>query len=283
MKIYKTVKHLQAHLAHLRAKGEKIAFAPTMGALHQGHVSLIQIGREMSAKTVCSLFVNPTQFNNMQDLLKYPRMLEKDTALLRSYKCDVLFAPSIEEIYPPELDTRVQIDLQGLDKVMEGVFRPGHFDGMLQVVKRLLDIVQPDFLIMGQKDFQQVSLVQLMIRSLKLPVQLVLAPTLRESDGLAMSSRNMRLSPQMRKKSVVIYKALSRIKDEFGKYHLEILKNHAWKMMEDEGLRPEYVEIVDGNNLQSIVDSQKSEYIVVLAAAWANDIRLIDNLILKSL
>ena len=280
MKQFSQVIPLQTELKEQRNKTHKIAFAPTMGALHLGHVSLIEIGKQYAEKSVCSIFVNPTQFNNKEDLAKYPRMYEQDVLLLEKVGCDFLFAPSVDEMYPHGLDTKVNIDLKGLDSVMEGEFRPGHFAGMLQVVKRLLDIVHPDFLIMGQKDFQQFSLVNHMINTLQLPVKLVMAPTLREADGLAMSSRNLRLSPEMRKKSNIIFAALSHIREHFSIQSPGKLATQAMERIEKMGLKPEYVEIVDQSNLQR-VKTINAPNAVVCVAAWADDVRLIDNMILS--
>ncbi|MBK7468615.1 MAG: pantoate--beta-alanine ligase [Saprospiraceae bacterium] len=214
MQTINTVLELQQTILNLKKQGKKISFIPTMGALHKGHTSLIKIGKKHADITIASIFINPTQFNNPDDLKKYPRMLDNDKLLLEKKSCDILFTPSIEEIYPKNLETKVNIDLNELEKPMEGEFRPGHFEGMMQVVKRLLDIVMPDYLIMGQKDFQQFTIVAYMIKVLKIPVELIVAPTLREKDGLAMSSRNMRLSPKMRAISPIIYQELVKAKED---------------------------------------------------------------------
>ncbi len=188
MKRITSVNSLQRTLNTYRKQGLTIGFVPTMGALHAGHLSLIRQSAKKNDIVVCSIFVNPTQFNNASDLAKYPRTLKKDGQLLESAGCHLLFAPSVDEIYPPGLDTEVKFSFKGLDKMMEGRFRPGHFKGMAQVVKRLLDLVQPHDLYMGQKDFQQFTIVAHMIKTLKLPIQLVVCPIMREAHGLAMSS-----------------------------------------------------------------------------------------------
>lgn len=280
--------HLFTHLTNLKSFLEinnrldhKIAFIPTMGALHQGHVSLIEIGKKYADVTVCSIYVNPNQFNNKNDLSNYPRSLEKDAFKLETVHCDVLFVPVDEEIYPPGLDTEVSLNLGKMDLVMEGHFRPGHFKGMLQVVKRLLDLVNPHYLIMGQKDFQQFSLVQQMINQLHLPVKLIMAPTLRDFDGLALSSRNQRLTIKDRSISQVIYQSLLEIKSKLNLSSTEALEAEAMETLKLAGLKPEYVEIVDGYTLQKIVHPEKHEFIVACIAAWAGEVRLIDNIILK--
>ena len=185
-----------------------IGFAPTMGALHEGHLELIRMAKREGCLAVASIFVNPTQFNDPKDLEKYPRTPEKDAALLLSAHCDALFIPEVVEVYPPEVNLTIDLDFRQLDQVMEGEFRPGHFKGMATVVNRLLDIVRPDKLYMGQKDFQQLSIVRDMIRQLQLPVELVMCPTVREPDGLAMSSRNVRLTPEMRQIAPLIHQIL---------------------------------------------------------------------------
>lgn len=281
MEIIKQISFLRTIIEKKQVAGHKLAFIPTMGALHSGHLSLIEIGNQHADTSICSIFVNPSQFNNKNDLLKYPRSLPGDIKLLEAQNCDIVFAPLEQEIYPPGLDTTLDLDLGHLEHVMEGVFRPGHFRGMLQVVKRLLDIVEPDYLIMGQKDFQQFTLVKHMIQQLGLRVKLIIAPTQREADGLAMSSRNQRLSPEMRKIVPNIYQNLLMIQDNLGHIPTQELESQASERLQQDGLRVEYVQIVDGNMLQKVSDPEKHDYIVVCLAAWAGEVRLIDNLILK--
>jgi len=283
MFIFKKVADLQAWLDAQRAKGQKVGFAPTMGALHDGHLELIRLAKRDGCLAVASIFVNPTQFNDPKDLEKYPRLPEKDTTLLISADCDALFMPAVEEVYPPGLDVTIDLDFRQLDKVMEGEFRPGHFKGMATVVHRLLDIVQPQRLYMGQKDFQQLSIVRDMIRQLDLPVELVMCPTVRESDGLAMSSRNMRLTPEMRAVAPVIFQTLSWAKTalEKGQPAAEI-QAEAMQKLADAGLRPEYFDIVDGVSLLPVKGWDGSDFIVACVAAFAGEVRLIDNLVLKN-
>jgi len=272
---------LQNKLDQYRKNGKTIGFVPTMGALHDGHLKLVLASVLECNVSVCSIFVNPTQFNDATDLVKYPRNLPKDSAMLKSAGLHILFAPNINEVYPKGLETRVDIDLAGLDATLEGAFRPGHFEGVVQVVKRLVDLVKPDFLYMGQKDFQQFTIIRHMIKTLHLPVKLVVIPTEREPGGLAMSSRNERLSPEYRKKARVIFETLNASKNLIEKESLETIKSDALKKITDAGLIPEYFEIVDGNTLQLIQDPARHEYIVGVVAAWADGVRLIDNVIFK--
>lgn len=281
MLIFKKVADLQAWLNAERTHGQKIGFAPTMGALHAGHLELVRMAKRDDCLTVASIFVNPTQFNDPKDLEKYPRLPEKDTALLLSANCDALFMPSVEEVYPPGVDFSIELDFRQLDKVMEGVFRPGHFKGMATVVHRLLDIVQPQRLYMGQKDFQQLSIVRDMIRQLQMPVELVMCPTVREPDGLAMSSRNMRLTPEMRTLAPVIHKTLQWAKKELETRPAAEIQAEAMRQLVAASLKPEYFDIVDGISLLPVTRWTDSDFIVACTAAFAGEVRLIDNLVLK--
>ncbi len=281
MLIFKKVADLQAWLNAERAKGQKIGFAPTMGALHDGHLELIRLAKRDGCLAVASIFVNPTQFNDPKDLEKYPRLPEKDAMLLISADCDVLFMPPVEEVYPPGVDLTIDLDFRQLDKVMEGEFRPGHFKGMATVVNRLLDIVQPQRLYMGQKDFQQLSIVRDMIRQLQMPVELVMCPTVRHADGVAMSSRNMRLTPEMRATAPVIHQTLQWAKTEFEKRPAEEVQVEAMRRLAAAGLKPEYFDIVDGVSLLPVKSWADSDFVVACVAAFAGEVRLIDNLVLK--
>lgn len=272
---------LERKLEFHRSKGRTIGFVPTMGALHAGHLKLVRASMKKCDVTVCSIFVNPTQFNDPKDLQKYPRNLERDKALLKETGLQIIFAPGIREIYPKNLDTTVHIDLAGLDKTLEGAFRPGHFEGVVQVVKRLLDIVRPDVLFMGQKDFQQFTIIRHLINTLKLRVQLEVIPTEREAGGLAMSSRNERLTREFRKKAEVIFETLTYLKSSLGTKPISNIRDEALKKITSAGLKPEYIELVDGHTLQPVNVPVIHHYIVGLIAAWAGDIRLIDNMILK--
>jgi len=280
MKIYKTVRGLQNYIASLRKSKKRIGYVPTMGALHSGHMSLIQLSNKQCDITVCSIFVNPTQFNEKSDLSKYPRTFDADSALLKKNKCDILFFPGVKEIYPKDVDTSVKINFGKLDSVMEGAHRPGHFDGVAQVVKRLLDIVKPHELVMGQKDFQQVAIIRLMLTTLKMKTKLVVGPTVREAHGLAMSSRNERLSKKLRHEAAVINDTLLWVKDNIKKYDISTLEKKAIKKMTLPKFKPEYFEISDGLTLQPLKLVGRKKYVVACTAVWAGKVRLIDNCIL---
>lgn len=279
MKTFTKVKDLQKYLKSQKPK--TVGFVPTMGALHSGHISLMKQSMKKNDITVCSIFVNPTQFNDKTDLKKYPRTLEVDSRLLEKAKVDILFAPTVKEIYPGGTKKSVKVNLKGLDKEMEGAFRPGHFDGVVQVVHRLLDIVKPDQLFMGQKDFQQFSIIQQMIKSLKMKVELVVCAIEREKDGLAKSSRNRRLTPAKRKWAPLIYKTLKATKRRMKTKTVEEVNALALdELSKPRGYEPEYFSIHDGHTLKEVKTWDESNYLVACTAVWAGDVRLIDNMIL---
>lgn len=265
----------------LKAKGLKIGFVPTMGALHNGHLYLIKKAKKENDITVVSIFVNPTQFNDKKDLEKYPRTLEKDRLMLMSVHTDILYAPEPDDVYPEGSDNNFSIDLGGLDTVMEGAHRPGHFNGVAQVVKRLLEIVQPDNLYMGQKDFQQFTIIQYMINTLNIPTKLRVCPIVREQNGLAMSSRNVRLSAKARENAKLIHNTLKAVKHKIKSHTSSELAQYALKRLTKPPFEPEYFDIVDGNTLQPIENIDKHSYIVACTAVWIEGVRLIDNMILK--
>ncbi len=281
MQIVHTVKELQNIISTNKENKKSIGFVPTMGALHNGHISLIKSSKKQCDITICSIFVNPTQFNNKQDLKKYPRNLETDAALLASAKCDIVFAPSVSQVYPKGLDTTVTFDMGGLDTVMEGEFRPGHFAGMTQVVKRLLDIVTPDYLYMGQKDFQQFTIVDRMIKQLKIKTKLVVCPILREKHKLAMSSRNERLPADLRNKASLIYKTMVWAKGQTSKLSIKEIEAKAIEKLAVPDFKPEYFTFINGKTLKPIKDYEKVSYVVICVAVWVGEVRLIDNMILK--
>jgi pantoate--beta-alanine ligase len=281
MFIFKRVADIRAWLNSRREAGRTIGFAPTMGALHHGHLELIRMARRAGDLPVASIFVNPTQFNDARDLEKYPRTPERDMAELVTAGCAALFMPPVEEVYPPGLDLEVKLDFRQLDKVMEGVFRPGHFTGMATVVKRLLDIVGPDRLYMGQKDFQQLTVVRDLLRQTRSHTDLIICPTVREPDGLAMSSRNLRLSPELRSRAPVIYQTLVTARQEFRQQPATAVRKVAMERLQAAGLRPEYFDIVDGLSLLPVEHFADSNYIVACTAAWAGEVRLIDNIICR--
>lgn len=281
LRVVKTVSGLQKILKKI--KGNKtIGFVPTMGALHDGHASLISKSVGKCDVTVCSIFVNPTQFNDASDLKKYPRTLQSDVRLLKKAKCDIVFAPTAEEVYPKEKNTKLKLRLGIMDKVMEGKFRPGHFKGVAQVVKRLLDIVDPDKLFMGQKDFQQFTIIATMIKQLNIETELVVCPTKREASGLAMSSRNRRLSPDIKSRSKILFETLLEAREllKLG-YSANHISKYAMDAMSIKDFKPEYFDVVDGHTLKKVKSAKNLDYIVACTAVWAGDVRLIDNLCLR--
>ncbi len=282
MKTITTVADLQTEISKLKAKGKTVGLAPTMGALHQGHMVLMQSSSDENDITVCSVFVNPTQFNEKKDLDKYPRTLVADEKLLKKNGVDIVFAPTTEEVYPKKLKTELNLDYQGLDKEMEGEFRPGHFEGVAQVVKRLLDIVTPDALYMGQKDFQQFTLVHFMMNHFDLPTRMRVIPIVREESGLAMSSRNVRLTPENKANAVEISKVLKYVKRNKYKKSCKELQDYAMaRLAKMPEFRPEYFTIADANTLRSISNCKDSNYVVACTAVWAGEVRLIDNMVLR--
>ena len=261
----------------------KIGFVPTMGALHEGHLSLIEASKKENTITICSIFVNPAQFNDSKDFEKYPVTIEKDILLLEKAGCDVLFIPSVKEIYPDGIAIKKHYELGYIETVLDGKFRPGHFQGVSMVVQRLLEIVLPDRLYLGQKDYQQCMVITKLIEliGLKEKIEVVICPTLREPNGLAMSSRNMRLSPDEKEKASVIYKSLLMIKEQFRKENPAILKQKAQQMLEEAGLKPDYIEIIDAKDFSVVEKWETNKKTVALAAVFINEVRLIDNMILN--
>ena len=281
MKILKTVTAIQRHLNSHRRMKKTIGFVPTMGALHAGHLSLLRKSVNENDITVISIFVNPTQFNEKADLIKYPRDLQKDALLLKSVKVDYIFAPSVSQIYPIKENHNVDLDISHLTKNMEGPNRPGHFEGVVQVVHRLLEILEPDHIYMGQKDFQQFSIIRYMLKSFKMKTKLKVCSTMREEDGLAMSSRNVRLTPETRTQAHIIYDNLIFAKNNLSRYNIRNLENKVLEKLKVKNFVPEYFNIVDGYTLEEIKDISKHKLIVAGTAVWANDVRLIDNMILR--
>lgn len=261
--------------------GKSIGFAPTMGALHKGHLSLIRQAIEENDCSVCSIFVNPTQFNEASDLEKYPQTPEKDIELLISVGCDVLFMPNVDEVYPKSQQSDLKLDFGDLDKVMEGEHRPGHFEGVAQVVNRLLEIVEPNRLYMGQKDFQQFTIIQRMLELTNSETYLRVCPIVREEHGLAMSSRNVRMSKELRQKAGLIYETLLETKEKMHALFPQQLKAAALEKLNVSDFRPEYFEIVEGRTLKPVEVLEDVGYAVACAAVWVGNVRLIDNIILK--
>lgn len=277
MEIFSKIADLKAEIALQKAAGKTIGLVPTMGALHAGHISLIERCVSENNITVASVFVNPTQFNDKNDLKNYPRTLEKDAELLANAGCSLIFAPSEEEMYP-EPDTRV-FDFTPLDKVMEGKYRPGHFNGVAQIVSKLFDIVKPDRAYFGEKDFQQLAIIREMVKQSGLTLEIVACPIIREADGLAMSSRNARLSDSQRKKAVTISKILFESRNFVpSKTISELADGVVDNINKESELRVEYFEIVDGNTLQKVMDWNETDYIVGCVTVFCGDVRLIDNI-----
>ena len=282
MRFFEKVDEIQKYLQLLREEGKRIGFIPTMGALHQGHLSLIEQSKQKADISVCSIFVNPTQFNQKEDLDKYPKTLESDSAKLESVHTDVLFAPREADIYPKDLPNKdLNLDFGSLLKVMEAKHRGDHFKGVVQVVDRLLDIVAPDYLLMGQKDFQQFEIIRKYLITTQRPIELVRCAIIRETDGLAMSSRNMRLSAEERQKAPFIYQTLGTCKDNYQNYTVKDLQEWAINRLNNNGFKVEYIEFVDFNTLLSVDDWHTAERTVICVAAWLGKIRLIDNLFIN--
>jgi len=282
MYIFQLSSDLHRFLSAPIAANRPIGFVPTMGALHEGHLSLVQHALNRGDLTVCSIFVNPTQFNDSEDLLKYPRTPSSDIAMLAKAGCHALFMPSVPEIYPGGVLPEHPLAFGHLEQVMEGAFRPGHFQGVAQVVARLLELVRPQRLYMGQKDFQQTAIVAEMLRQLNFDTELEVVETVREPDGLAMSSRNTRLRPEFRSAAPAIYKALIEARRCFPQLDAPSICRQAMESLIAAGLRPEYFEIVDGRTLLPVGNPHKTDFAVACTAAWAGDVRLIDNLVLRS-
>ena len=277
MKVIHTIKDLQAELTVLRAQGKKVGLVPTMGALHVGHASLVKRSVSENGVTVVSVFVNPTQFNDKNDLAKYPRTLDADCRLLEDCGAAFAFAPSVEEMYP-QPDTR-EFSYAPLDTVMEGAFRPGHFNGVCQIVSKLFDAIQPDRAYFGEKDFQQLAIIREMVRQMNYKLEIVGCPIVREEDGLALSSRNKRLSAQERENALNISRTLFKSRT-FATSHTV---SETQKMVEEAieaapGLRLEYFEIVDGNTLQKVNSWEDAQYVVGCITVFCGEVRLIDNI-----
>lgn len=275
MHVFERKADLDHFVSQAKAEGKSIGFVPTMGALHAGHIALVEAAEEQCDLVIASIFVNPIQFNNPEDLKKYPRTFESDRKMLEDANCDVIFYPSVEEMYPNKVEEK--FDFGSLETVMEGAKRPGHFNGVAVVVKRLFDLVQPDFAFFGKKDFQQLAIIKALVKQMKSAIRIVGLDTVREEDGLAMSSRNTRLSEQERATAVELSKALNYIKRNKNTFNPAQLEAEAIREL-NANFKVEYIQIVDGNTLQSINNWNQTNYPVVCAAAFLGEVRLIDNL-----
>ncbi len=284
VEIFKTKASLQAYLQQARSTGQKIALIPTMGALHEGHLSLLNYAKPISDIRVCSIFVNPTQFNDPKDLEKYPRPIENDIRLLESVDCEILFLPSVDEMYPDKNEAW-HLDLGELDQIWEGERRPGHFQGVTQVVYKLFTLVQPDIACFGQKDFQQVMVIKRMIAMKDLAIQLAICPIIRDQDGLALSSRNARLSDAGKRTALALSRSLQYVKDHIhDAIPLAEIKDKALQILTDtEGLTVEYFALCESSTLKEVNHIDFSKQHVALVAAWVEGVRLIDNMILNNL
>ena len=263
-----------------RKEGNITGFIPTMGALHPGHISLLYEAKESGVLTVCSIFVNPTQFNDPKDFENYPSTIEQDMDRLEKAGCDVLFLPTLSEMYPEGIKNGKKYDLGYLETVLEGEYRPGHFQGVCQVVHRLLDIIPADELYLGQKDYQQCMVIKKLVELVKIKTRIIICPTLREPDGLAMSSRNVRLTGSDRKKAVKIFETLSFIKKNIRPGNLNALKESARLNLTHTGFKVDYAEIANAKTLELINDWDGKTETVALIAAFLHDVRLIDNMLL---
>lgn len=283
MFLLKTAQVTTDFLDKQREKNKTIGFVPTLGALHEGHMSLIEIAKEKADFVVVSIFVNPTQFNNEDDLKKYPRTIDSDMRMLFEHGVNLLFLPDQQEIYPNGTEYTDRVDLEGLDMILEGEHRPGHFDGVVQVVRRLLEIIKPDVLVMGQKDYQQLAIIRKMLKELHWDdkIDLIGASTMREEHGLARSSRNERLSSDIRKEASLIHQTLQEVKKEYDPDKIDELKKEALDKLSREPFRPEYFEIIDGHDLHPLKNGENADSVVAVTAVWAGDVRLIDNIVIK--
>jgi len=279
MKLVKTVKELQENLQQLCNNGT-IGFVPTMGALHKGHISLVENATNENNAVVVSIFVNPTQFNNPEDLNRYPRNLDSDLNMLANVNCDLVFVPSVAEMYPVPDNRKFQFG--ALETIMEGKYRPGHFNGVAQVVSKLFDMVKPDKAYFGLKDFQQLAIVKSMVKQLNLPVEIVSCPIIREKNGLAMSSRNELLSAEERKNASIISETIFMAKELAGQQSVEELKE--WvneRINKNPFFNVEYFEIVDDTNFQSVKNWEEENVKVGCIAVHCGKVRLIDNIVLN--
>ncbi len=280
MIVYTSIKDIQSAIRQHRVDELSIGFVPTMGALHRGHISLLEQSVKENHITIVSIFINPIQFNNKQDLEKYPRTLEDDCKKLEEAGCDIVFAPSTDEMYPEEV--KEHYDFGQLEKVMEGEHRPGHFNGVAVVVKRLFDICMPHKAYFGEKDFQQLAIIKALVEQENMPLEIISCPIIREEDGLAMSSRNVRLSPEERSIAPEIFKSLNWIKQQAGDRSIgEIVILTKEKLNAMPGMQVEYICIADEDTLMPVQNWDEADNIRAFIALFMGDVRLIDNLKIK--
>ena len=281
MIIYKEAATLKKKLSETRQAEKTLGFVPTMGALHDGHISLIKASLKKCDITICSIFVNPTQFNDPRDFEKYPQNIANDILLLENTGCDILFLPAVAEIYPFGLKPERHYDLGDLEYILEGKYRPGHFQGVCQVVHRLLDIVEPHNLFMGQKDYQQCMVIKRLFTIINLNTKLDIVNTVREKTGLAMSSRNLRLSEEERKNACGIFEMLMYIKTNYTSVPPKELEKYARGYLLNSGFhKVDYIAIAEADTLQPVTDISNGTRLVALVAAFIGEVRLIDNMVL---
>ncbi|MFN4076121.1 MAG: pantoate--beta-alanine ligase [Cloacibacterium sp.] len=277
MKVLKSKKTLIDYVERQREMGKKIGFAPTMGALHEGHLSLYKAAKKENDEVISSIFVNPTQFNNPDDFQKYPKTLEKDLELLEKAEIDAVYIPNVEEMYPDGLNSK-KYDFDGLENEMEGKYRPGHFDGVGTIVEELFRQVQPHNAYFGEKDYQQLAIIKKMVEKTKLPVKIHEVPTLREEDGLAMSSRNVRLTETQRKEATIIYETLEKVKEWFKVLSVEEIKQRVLEIFRNSNFELEYFVIADEETLKEANAIDEDKKYRAFIVAYAGEVRLIDNM-----
>lgn len=277
MKVLKSKKTLIDYVERQREMGKKIGFAPTMGALHQGHLSLYKAAKKENDEVISSIFVNPTQFNNPDDFQKYPKTLEKDIELLEKAGVDAVYVPNVEEMYPDGLNSK-KYDFEGLENEMEGKYRPGHFDGVGTIVEELFRQVQPHNAYFGEKDYQQLAIIKKMVEKTNLPVKIHGIPTLREEDGLAMSSRNVRLTETQRKEATIIYETLAKVKEWFKVISLDEIKQRVTDIFRNSNFELEYFVIADEETLKEANTIDEDKEYRAFIVAYADTVRLIDNM-----
>ena len=277
MNIFTSCQAIRDHINQYQQNKQTIALVPTMGHLHAGHISLIELAKSQATHVIVSIFINPLQFNEAKDFERYPRTLEDDLEKLRPLNIDAVFAPSSDELYPQGLTLTPKIIIPELTEQLEGKFRPGHFDGVCTVVCKLFNITTPDIAVFGRKDYQQLLIIKRMVHDLNFNIDIVSGVTQRESDGLAMSSRNSHLNHENRALAPHIFKILKQTEDQYSTSNIQQLEENATSKLIQHGFRVEYFSICDADNLQAV--SQTTENIIVLVAAWLDDTRLIDNIL----
>ncbi len=282
MIIFKTVSQLHQYIQQQKLSGLGVGFVPTMGALHTGHISLVKQSKSACDITVCSIFVNPTQFNDSKDFEKYPIAIEQDIYMLEMAKCDVLFLPNVDEVYPRNFDQNKQYDLGFIETVFEGAYRPGHFNGVCMVVERLLNIITPNKLFLGQKDYQQCIVLKKLIEIMNVDIDVIICPTSREENGLAMSSRNRRLSDDAKEKATIIYNSFNKIKEKISITNsVELIEDTKQFFYKNGFDSIDYLNFANAETLEPIELWDGTTPLVILTAAFIEGVRLIDNMVLR--